>query len=249
METVHILILLTVGFIAGIINVMAGGGSLLTIPTMIFMGLDGATANGTNRIAILVQCITATIKFFKKGFSDFKLSITLSLCALPGTFVGALLGTKIHGILFNRILACVMFMILILMSQKTSLFKKKKETVPTKKRFVIAHILMLIAGFYGGFIQAGVGFILILILHRILGLDLVRVNMHKVFIVGTYSFLAVGIFIWKGNIAWLQGVVLAIGNSIGSWFGVNIAVKGGEKIIRKVFYVALIILGLRLLLF
>ncbi len=111
-------ILVLVGCVAGFLNVMAGGGSILTVPVMVFMGMPGPVANGTNRIAILAQNIIAAITFFKKGFSDFKLSITLSLCAIPGAIVGALIGTRLEGVWFNRTLAIIMIVVICLMAWK-----------------------------------------------------------------------------------------------------------------------------------
>jgi uncharacterized membrane protein YfcA len=113
---------------------------------------------------------------------------------------------------------------------------------------VIAHLLMFAAGFYGGFLQAGVGFILMAILHRALGLDLVRVNMHKVFIVGGYTCVALVVFAYRGHVVWWIGMVLAAGNAIGAWIGTHYAVKRGEKLIRAVFSLAIVALALKLIL-
>jgi uncharacterized membrane protein YfcA len=67
MDVFDIVIILVIGFLAGIINVMAGGGSLLTMPLLIFLGLDTAVANGTNRVAILFQNASAIHGFRSKG--------------------------------------------------------------------------------------------------------------------------------------------------------------------------------------
>jgi len=245
----QLLILALIGCLTGFINVMAGGGSLLTMPVMVLMGMKGPVANGTNRVAILAQNITAVAGFFRQGFSDFKLSLTLSLCALPGAVIGAWFGTKLQGVWFNRTLAAVMMVVMILMSMKKPKSAEDRTDKPLQpKRLIAAHILMVAAGFYGGFIQAGVGFIMMTILHRILGLDLVRVNMHKVFIVGIYTIAALAIFAIRGNVVWLPGCCLAAGNAIGGWFGSHIAVKKGERLIKIVFNTALIVLAIKLLL-
>lgn len=250
MEIWQLLLLGLVGVGAGFVNVMAGGGSLLTMPIMVMMGLGGATANGTNRVAITAQNISAVIGFFRKGFSEFKLSLTLSLCALPGAAVGAFLGTKLNGVWFNRVLAGVMITVMVLMYLK-KVRGKKEETNDDEngrpRRVILAHVLMVLAGFYGGFIQAGVGFILMAILHRVLGLDLVRVNMHKVFIVGVYTIVALSIFAWKGNVSWTPGIFLAAGNAVGAWVGTHFAVKKGERIIRIVFNIAIVIMVIKLM--
>ncbi len=244
------IILVLVGFITGIVNVMAGGGSLLTMPVLVMLGMDGAVANGTNRVAILAQNLSATYAFFKNGFSDFKLSLTLTLCSLPGAFIGAYLGTKLGGVWFNRVLAAVMIGVLVLMARRNK--KNNSNNIiekPSRKRIVWAHGLMVLAGFYGGFIQAGVGFILMAILNKVLGLDLVRVNMHKVFIVGVYTMLALVIFASKGEVVWEAGIILAAGNATGGWVGTKLAIGKGEKLIRIFLNIVLVILAVKLLFF
>ena len=112
------ILLISVGFASGFLNVVAGGGSTLSVPVMIFMGLPAPIANGTNRIAILAQNITAVVTFFRRGYSDFKLSLSLAICAIPGAVVGALVGVEFEGIWFNRMLAIIMFGIILFMEHR-----------------------------------------------------------------------------------------------------------------------------------
>ena len=107
---------------------------------------------------------------------------------------------------------------------------------------------MVGTGFYGGFIQAGVGFILMAVLHGVLGLDLVRVNMHKVFIVGLYTLAALLIFAIKGQVLWSAGLVLAVGNALGGWIATRLALKKGEGLIRWILYVTLLVMAIKLVL-
>ncbi len=248
MEPGQYLLLAAVGCLAGFINVMAGGGSLLTLPVMIFFGIPGAAANGTNRVAIIIQNIVAVAGFHRQGFADFRLSLSLGLCSLPGAVAGALLATKVTGTLFNRILAGVMIGVLLLMIKQ-----RKKKPAPDAggshrpRNLLWGHLCMVAAGFYGGFIQAGVGFILMAILHRVMGLDLVRVNMHKVFIVLVFTSSALITFALSGQVWWIVGLVLAAGNATGAWIGTQVAVKKGERWIRVIFYIAISAMAIRLL--
>ena len=89
-----IALLFLAGIASGWINVLAGGGSILSVPIMVFLGLPGPVANGTNRIGIIAQNIMAVWGFFRKGFSDFKLSASLAVCASIGAFFGANVGVK-----------------------------------------------------------------------------------------------------------------------------------------------------------
>jgi uncharacterized protein len=243
------IILVLVGVAAGFLNVMAGGGSMISVPVMVFMGIPGPVANGTNRIAILAQNITAVITFFKKGYSDFRLSLTLSFCALPGAIAGAFIGTRLEGVWFNRTLAVIMLAVMIVMALKKETKQQESVTTITRKRMVIGHLLMLVVGFFGGFIQIGVGFILFPILHNVLGLDLVRVNMHKVFIIGTYTIAALIIFITQVELLWVLGICLALGNSIGAWLGAHMSVTKGDTLIKTVLNTVLVIFIVKLLFF
>lgn len=248
MEIWQILLLALVGVAAGWLNVMAGGGSLLTIPVMLFMGIPGPVANGTNRIAILAQNITAVTAFRRRGYSDFKLGLSLAAAASLGAIGGASVGVKLDGVWFDRVLALVMVGVMILMATGHDKIKPSGGESKAKNLFA-GHLLMVGAGFWGGFIQIGVGFILMPILHKVLGLDLVRVNMHKVLIVLVYTIIALGIFASNLELMWWIGISLAIGNSIGGWLGAHTTITHGEALIRRVLYLALSAFIINLLFF
>ena len=248
MEIWQYIVLLLVGVIVGFVNVMAGGGSLLTIPIMLFMGVPAPVANGTNRIAILAQMATAAIAFFRKGYSDFKLSLSLALAAVPGAVAGAFIGARLDGVWFNRILAVIMLVVMLVMAgQKEG--KSYAQAPPQEPRLVLAHLLMAVLGIYGGFIQVGVGFLFMPILHKTLGLDLVRVNMHKTFIITVYTTAALLVFAWQVELFWILGFTLAIGTSIGAWLSAHVQVSKGERIIKVVLNTVLVLIIIRLLFF
>jgi uncharacterized membrane protein YfcA len=242
-------LLVAVGAVAGFLNVLAGGGSLLTVPVMIFMGIPGPVANGTNRIAILAQNLSAITAFFKKGFSDFKLSLSLAACALPGAILGALLGVQLHGEWFNRILAVIMVGVMVIMYFDKGHSQDSSSGQPTRSQLIRGHILMVGVGFWGGFIQIGVGFIIMPVLNRVMGLDLVRTNMHKVFIVATYTIAALAVFASQVPIFWMAGAALALGTSVGGYVGANMTISRGEQLIRKVLNVVLVVFIIKLLFF
>ncbi|MEX2352645.1 MAG: sulfite exporter TauE/SafE family protein [Gammaproteobacteria bacterium] len=249
MEPWYGLILFFAGCVAGFLNVLAGGGSLLTVPIMVFMGIPGPVANGTNRIGILVQNIVSVFTFFKRGFSDFRLSLTLSAMSIPGAVAGAMLGTELDGVWFNRVLALIMLAVMVIMALEKRYLAIRTEEKISRTRVVMAHLAMIGIGFYGGFIQIGVGFIIMPVLQRILGLDLVRVNMHKVFIVGVFTMVALIVFASRVEILWFLGGCLALGNALGGWFGTHMSVVKGEKLIKIVLNTVLVIFIIKLLFF
>ena len=241
--------LIVIGCVAGFVNVMAGGGSLLSVPVMVFMGMPGPVANGTNRIAILAQNLSATLTFFKKGLSDFKLSLTLSLCAIPGAVAGAYAGSRLEGIWFNRILALIMLGVMVIMTFRDRRGKPGPDTGEKPRNLLVGHLMMVLVGCYGGFIQLGVGFIIMAILNRVMGLDLVRVNMHKTFIIMCYTLAALLVFAWRVDILWIMGGCLAVGNAIGGWLGATCTISKGERAIKIVLNIVLTIFIIKLIFF
>lgn len=249
MELWQLGLLSAIGVVAGFLNVMAGGGSLLTVPVMVFMGVPGPVANGTNRIAILAQNVTAVTAFFRRGFSDFKLSLSLAACSLPGAVAGALVGTRLEGAWFNRVLAIIMIGVMLIMATGGNRKNKDAGGEPTGRQLLWGHICMVGVGFYGGFIQLGVGFIIMPVLHRVMGLDLVHTNMHKVFIVMVYTLAALAVFASQVEILWIVGLALALGNSLGGWIATNVQVDRGEGVINLVLNLVLAAFIVKLLFF
>ena len=239
MDILHLLLLFGVGAVAGFINVNAGGGSSLTLPTLIFLGLDAAVANGTNRIGLILQNIFAVSSFRKNRVYKFKTSIFLAVFTLPGAIIGALIATQVSNTLFQQILGGVL--ILIVFSMIFSRSYKKNALESTRSWFIYPALFGI--GFYGGFLQVGVGFLFMAALYHLLRVNLVFVNMHKVFIILIYTIPALAVFSLTGNVNWQFGLVLAAGNALGGWWGAHAAVKGGEKVIRIILAVAITIMA------
>lgn len=239
------LLLFGVGIISGFINVMAGGGSTITLPLLIFLGLDSSLANGTNRIGLLFQNLSGFLSFKNENVSQIKISIKLGLLTLPGAIIGSFYATKIDDILFQKILGLVMISIVI-----TMLIPNSKHYVEEKiigKMPWLIYPAMVALGFYGGFIQVGIGFLIMISLHRILRMSLLYVNLHKVFIIMTYTIPALIIFAITGNVNWFYGLSLAGGMSLGAWWSAKLAVKKGERIIKVILGIAIVIMAAKLL--
>jgi uncharacterized membrane protein YfcA len=242
----HWALLFGVGVVSGFLNVLAGGGSVLTLPVLIFMGLDGALANGTNRVAILIQNISSVSGFQRSRGYPLRTVITYALWTLPGAVAGALFAINVSDELFKRILAVVIIGVVItLLIPRNSLWTgDPRERLP-RSRWIYPALFAI--GFYGGFIQVGVGFLFMAALFHLLKLDLVSVNMYKVFIVLVYTVPALAIFVWSGDVDWLLGWILAAGSALGGWLAVKSSIRGGEKIIRLALVAALLIMGVKLL--
>ncbi len=241
-------LLFAVGIIAGVLNVLAGGGSLLTLPLLIFMGLPSAVANGTNRIAIFCQNIFAIQGFRKRGVMPLELALLCTPPALLGSWVGANLAISLDDQQFNRLLALIMIGVLIFTAVDPMKRFRQEEVIFSVMRKAVLVVTFFGVGVYGGFVQAGVGFLVItaLLVH---GLDLVRINAIKVFVIFAYTFVALGVFIYHDQVNYSLGLALAAGNAIGGMLGPKLAVDKGHDWIKKVVSVTVLIFALKLLLF
>ncbi len=241
-------LLFIVGAVAGILNILAGGGSLLTLPLLIFMGLPGAVANGTNRIAIFCQNIFAIRGFSKRGVMPLQLALLCTPPALLGSWVGANLAINLDDQVFKRVLALIMIGVLIFTAADPMKRFRQEDVSFGLWRKVIIVISFFGVGIYGGFVQAGVGFLIItaLLVH---GLDLVRINAIKVFVIFAYTFIALGVFIYHGQVDYMLGIALAAGNSVGGMIGPKLAVDKGHDWIKRVVSLTVLVFAIKLLLF
>jgi len=236
------LILFGGGLLAGVINSMAGGGSLLTVPLLSLAGVDGLSANGTNRVAVLFQAVTAGVGYHQGGVRPYAITKRLLPAALAGGLLGALLVSQLDDDIFERAFGLLMIPLLIL-----SLWKPKPDAAPEPWSRWVEGVVFFGIGFYAGAIQAGAGLILLLVLRRA-GLDLLRGNAVKThLIIAISGLVALPVFLWNGQVEWLPAIVLSLGSAAGAYAGARVATKGGEKIIKPVLIVAVLALSGRMI--
>ncbi len=246
MEWYIVLALVGTGVAAGFINTTAGGGSMLTIPLLMFLGLPANVANGTNRIAILLQNVIGVNTFRKKKVLDFKTDYRLAIPAIAGALIGALFAVEIDAGLLRKLIAGLMVILLFVVVFKPDAWVKEQAGKTGAKPTVLQYLIFFLIGIYGGFIQMGVGFFLLAGLVLGCGHNLVRANAIKVFIVLIYTVFSLGIFIYHKQVDLVAGLILAAGNMAGAWLGVHFQVKGGAKYVRYVLILAMVIVILNL---
>jgi len=240
-------IILFIGITAGFINVNAGGGSLLTIPALIFIGLPPAMANGTNRIALSIANIVAIFNFKKKGFFNWKLSLFLAIPASIGAILGSLISIKLPANIYNSILAIVIIFVIIVIIVDPRRFIKKDVTKDIINNKILSLIIFFFLGIYGGIIQAGAGFLIITSLLFLTGYSLTRINSIKVIIAFIYMFFSIIVFVISGNINWIYAIILSIGNGVGAYFGSLFAIKHGDTWIKIILIIMAFLMALKLL--
>jgi uncharacterized membrane protein YfcA len=187
--------------------------------------------------------------FRRKGYFDWRTALLFGIPAMIGAVLGSELAIGTPDKLFNKILAVVMLLVLWLTIRPP---KKKSnsdnESPLNMKQKIIGVIGFAFIGLYGGFIQAGVGFIIMAFMNNFAGMSLVKINSIKVLVVGLYLLISLITYIWHGDVQWIYGLVLAVGNGIGAWLGSSFAVSKGEKWIRIVLVVSVLFMAAKLLL-
>lgn len=236
----HYVLLVVVGFVVGFINTVAGGASLISLPVLIFLGLPPAVANGTNRVAIVLQNAAAVAGFRSKGVSTSPFNIYLGISSFLGSIIGASLAVDIKGETFNRILAAIMILVVLLITFKPKVSISDLQERLTGKYLWLGVVVFFFIGIYGGFINAGIGFVIILYLNLVHRMNLVRVNATKVAVVFMYTLAALAVFLYHGKIIWETGLVLAVGNIAGAWLSSRISVNKGDNYI-KIFLIVMVI--------
>ena len=243
-EGYEYLILFLAGLASGSINTIAGGGSLLTLPILIFMGLPPTVANGTNRIQLIFAQFFAVYGFKSKGIYNYKFSVWLAGSSILGSLIGAKIAIELPEEFFKKILSVIMFFVIFNIFLKKN--KNKKELLLKIKKKNLSIFLFFFIGMYGGFIHAGVGFLMILILSGVNGLGIVKANSIKVFVALLFTICAFGIFTIENKIDWMYGINLAIGSSIGGWVTSRWSFDKSEKIMRYILCVIICFLAIRL---
>lgn len=237
-------ILVLIGFVAGTLNVIAGGGSFLTLPALMdpsMFALDATTANGTNRIGIVLQNVAATTSFRRQGVLDLRAAVNAAVPAVLGSGLGTWIALVLDPSHFKRILATLMVVI--------SLFSLTRRPDPSQEREPASATKVAIGffgvGLYGGFIQAGVGFFILAVL-SMAGYDLVRGNAIKVTTVLCYTLLSVALFASTGHLRWDLGLALAVGTTFGGVLGARLTVLKGDQWVKRIVTVMIIVFAVRL---
>ncbi len=236
-------VLTVAGFLAAIVNTIAGGGSLLTLPLLIAIGLPDGIANATNRVGVMFQSGSASATFHHRGQQDYRawsrLIVPMGLAALGGSY----LATQIPDTALRLLFGVILLGWGVFLTAKPGRFlEPRDEPRPAGAGAMVAAVGI---GLYGGFLQAGVGFPLLALLVSGLGYHPIRANAIKVLLVFGYTTLAVvPVFIWHDQIRWREGLVLGAGTLIGGWAGTRLQITAGANLVRWVVVATLAVSGI-----
>lgn len=244
---IKILLVFLVGAFSGFLNTLAGSGSMLTLPLLIFLGLDANTANGTNRLSLMMQTFTSVYNYSKEKFIEKNLAIRVAIPAIIGSISGALLAVKIKPVAFNLIIATLLIVMVILMALNPEKWLKEKEVVCSQKRKIVQFTVNLLLGFYGGFIQASAGFFWLAAFVLISGMNLFKANIYKNLVIMLYIPFSFAIFALNRQVNYFWGLMLGTGSVLGAYIATKISIKKGSHIIRIATLAAISVAAIKLL--
>ena len=232
-----------VGVVSGFFNTIGGGGSLLLLPFLSFLGMDVAVANGTNRLAIVLQSIAGAEAYRKKGVLCFRTALPLAGITTLGSILGTFLAITIDRQYLNLSVAVFISLMAVLLVFKPEMWEKQHEARLSKTGIFFVFFFI---GIYGGFIQAGVGFFLTWGLALAVGVDLLRGNAIKMVIVGLYNVISLAIFYRNGMVDIPVGLIMAGGSMVGAVIGARFAVAKGNTWIRWILAAVVIISAVKM---
>ena len=233
----EIVLLVVSGVFVGFINTLAGGGTIISLSLFMFLGVPANVANGTNRIAVILQNLTSVAEFGRRKVLDFKKGTILAIPTVIGAVAGAQIASEINGEIFEKALAVVMIVMVYFIVVKPSKWLKGQQHLIEKKVTWLQMLIFFLIGIYGGFVQVGVGYFLLAGIVLGAGYDLLKANAIKVWIVLLYTVMALDVFILNGQVRWDYGLVHAIGNIIGAYVASRFAVSWGANFVRWVMIV------------
>jgi uncharacterized membrane protein YfcA len=226
----HIIVILIVsGIIVGIVNTLAGGGSIVTVTMFTALGLPITVANGTNRIAVFLQNLTSTITFLRKGMFNLRHGFLLSIPVIIGNIVGSLVATTIDDRIFKICFGVILVIILLYLIFDNRIKIKEGHNIEIKP---LHYLWFLLIGFYGGYIYIGIGYLILAITLWSMKMDIVTANAIKGFVIFIATPFSLAVFMINGQIDYLFGIPHGIGNIIGSFFASHYAVHWGKGFIK-----------------
>jgi len=241
MNTVEIIILIVSGLMVGFINTLAGGGSIISLSVLMMLGLPAGVANGTNRIAIAIQTLTATSSFRQQKVLETKKAIQLSIPAVIGSLIGAWIAVDINEAAFEKAIGVIMLFMLVFILYKPQKYIHGNADLASKPLTWKTYLIFFLIGIYGGFIHLGVGYFLLAGIVLGAGLDLVKANAVKVFIVLLYTPFTLMVFLFNGQVNWKYGLIMSIGNVVGAVVASRLAVSKGVVFVKWVIVVVILI--------
>ncbi len=241
MSLAEIIVIVVAGVVVGFINTLSGGGSVISLSLLLILGLPADVANGTNRISIFFQTLSSVGSFTRQKMFTGRRPLVLAIPATLGAILGAWLAVDAGSRVIEIAMGVAMVVMVFFLFYKPDRWLKENPGRLSQPLHVWQILIFFVVGFYGGFIQVGVGYFLLMALVLGTGYDLVKANAVKNLIVFFYAVFALLVFVLDGKVDYLYGIILSVGSIIGAWIAAWLSVKKGAGFIRAVILVSVLL--------
>lgn len=239
------LFLFFVAMIAGWVDSIAGGGGLLTVPSMLLVGMPPAMALATNKLQSSAGTLTAAIYFIKKGAVNLKEIKWLVLATFIGSMAGSWLVLQIDAGVLLAYLPILLILVGLYFLFSPNIGDEERKRKLSLTAFAIAICPLL--GLYDGFIGPGTGSFMALSFVLLCGYSLSKATANAKVLNFTSNVSALLYFMVFGEVFWLMGLVMIVGQLIGAFFGAKMALEKGSALIRPIVVVVCFVMSANIL--
>ncbi|NFO31327.1 sulfite exporter TauE/SafE family protein [Clostridium botulinum] len=234
-------------FLAGIIDAVAGGGGIISLPAYIFAGIPIHIAYGTNKFASCIGTSISSIKFFRSGNIKIKSALLSAAGALIGSWFGAQIVLLLNEKYLNYCLIIILPIVSLFLLFNRNFGVKNKKELSNKKLYILSFIIGVFLGAYDGFFGPGTGTFLVICFTGILGFNLITASGNAKIVNLASNFSALIAYILGGKVMFSIGVPAAVCAIAGNYLGAHLAIKNGDKIIKPIIFVAIGLLFIKVI--
>lgn len=240
------LILFLLALLAGLVDSIAGGGGLISVPTLLWVGLPPVSVLATNKAQAVFGSFTATLNFIHKGAIDLRRAVLSVICTFTGAATGAMLVQHLGGDRLARVipLLLIAFALYFMFSPRVSDLDSRCRVGEGAFAFTVGTCV----GFYDGFFGPGTGTFFAMGFVALLGYNLRRATAHSKLLNFTSNLAALLFFLPGGHVIWSIGLVMGAGQLAGAWIGSHLVLRHGTRLVRPVLVIASLAVSLKLLL-
>ena len=232
-EFSQMMVLFACVFLGGLVDSIAGGGGLITLPAYYAVGIPAHMALGTNKFANAIGTLTASVRFFKEK----QINIKVALIAAAGALVGSPLGAKLAMAIDEKYLNYILMVL-----RKKDFGEEREQEMPLLRSVLLSAAVGFGTGMYDGFFGPGAGTFMTLLLNSVLGLGIIRACGTTKVVNLASNVAALITYGMSGNVLVDVGIKCTIFSVLGNWVGSGLALKKGAKVVRPIMIVAMLLL-------
>lgn len=234
-------------FLAGLVDAIAGGGGLISLPAYLIAGVPMHQAIATNKLSSAVGTVVSTTRFCMNTVIDWAIALPAIVLSLIGSFIGAKLTLLVPESILKIVLLCVLPVVAVFVFRKNALVEKQSGTVSHTRMLAVSWAAALVIGCYDGFYGPGTGTFLILLLVGCAKMDMMQAAANTKLINLASNISALVTFLISGKVVLALGLTAAVFSIAGHYTGSTLVMKNGTKIVKPIILVVLALLFVKVL--